>query len=233
MSDLPERFTCTLVDWDYVYRLCRDVCDDVKAAGYEPDAVVALARGGWFAGRCACDFLGLNDLVSLKVEHYVGTGQRAGEPTVKYPLERETVEGKDLLVVDDIADTGRTFQHAEAHIRERNPGTVRTAGMQLLPGSDAELDFVGERLEEFAWIVYPWNFLEDMVELCSGVMRKAEDGPYTAAEVRRLLEAYHDIDPVTLQVVQPDRLDEVFDEMRRQGIAERVGGEETRYRLTE
>ncbi len=231
MSDLPERFTCTLVDWEYVYGLTRDVCDEMKAEGYEPDTIVALARGGWFAGRCACDFLGLNDLVSLKIEHYVGTGQRSGEPTVRYPLENPTVKGKDVLIIDDIADTGRTFLQAEEHVRARDPTTVRTAGLQLLPGSEAELDFVGEHLEEFAWIVYPWNFIEDMVELVTGVMGKEEDGPYTPREIRVLLDDYHDIDPVTLRVIQPDRMDEVFDEMLRQGFAERTG--DGRYRLVE
>ena len=63
MSDLPEEFPCTIADWEYIYSLCRDVAEGVKASEFEPDVVVALARGGWFAGRCLCDFLGLDDLV--------------------------------------------------------------------------------------------------------------------------------------------------------------------------
>ena len=51
MGDLPDEFNCTITNWEYIYGLCRDVADDVRAAEFEPDVVVALARGGWFAGR--------------------------------------------------------------------------------------------------------------------------------------------------------------------------------------
>ena len=51
MSDLPDEFDCTVTNWEFIYGLCRDVADQVRAAEFEPDVVVALARGGWFAGR--------------------------------------------------------------------------------------------------------------------------------------------------------------------------------------
>ena len=55
MSDLPDDFDCTITNWEYIYGLCRTVADEVKRAEFEPDVVVALARGGWFAGRCWLD----------------------------------------------------------------------------------------------------------------------------------------------------------------------------------
>jgi len=86
MSDLPDDFDCTLTNWEYIYGLCRNVSNAVKRADFEPDVVVALARGGWFAGRCICDFLGLNDLTSLKMEHYVGAAEKSDEPQIRYPM---------------------------------------------------------------------------------------------------------------------------------------------------
>jgi hypothetical protein len=234
MSDLPERFDCTVTDWDYIYGRCRDVSDEVRAAGFEPDVVVALARGGWFAGRCLCDFLGLDDLTSLKVEHYVGTAEAGAEATVRYPLDGDAVAGKDVLVVDDISDTGASMRRAREHVTEHEVGEVRTATLQLLPTSDFEPDYVGERLAKWRWIVYPWNFIEDMSDLISGVMEKADDGPYDAADVQGLLEAYHDIGRIELEVAQPDRVEEVLAEMDRRGILDEAGetGEGT-YRLAE
>ena len=82
-----ESFKCVLTNWDYIYNLCRKISLDIKNSGYEPDVIIALARGGWFAGRVLCDFLGLDDLSSLKIEHYVGTAAiDSGEPYIKYPL---------------------------------------------------------------------------------------------------------------------------------------------------
>ena len=221
MSELPAEFSCTVTNWEYVYDRCRDVADEVKAADFEPDVVVALARGGWFAGRCLCDFLGLDDLVSLKVEHYVGTAQQREDPTVRYPLSEGAVADKDVLVVDDIADTGRSLQTAADLVADRNPASVRTATLQLLDTSDHEPAFVGERLEEWTWVVYPWNFIEDMTELVAGVMADSDRAVHSIADIRALLQSSHDIDPTALEIAQPDRLEEVMTEMvrREQAVA--------------
>lgn len=220
MADLPEEFPCTITNWEYIYGLCKDVSDDVKADDFEPDVVVALARGGWFAGRTLCDFLGLDDLTSLKIEHYVGTAAKGDEPEIRYPMPEGSVEDKDVLIVDDIADTGQSLKHADEYVRERNPNAVRTATLQLLQTSEFEPDFIGERLEEWTWIVYPWNFVEDMIDLISGVMEKAEAETFTAEEIRRQLRSYHGIDRIEMEIAQPDRIQEVLTEMERRGVVE-------------
>ncbi|MFW5964487.1 MAG: phosphoribosyltransferase [Natronomonas sp.] len=229
MSDLPDEFKCTITNWEYIYGLCRGVSNQVKDAEFEPDVVVALARGGWFAGRCICDFLGMDDLTSLKMEHYVGTGQKADEPTVRYPMPEGSVEGKDVLVIDDIADTGGSIKRAHEYVTDRGASEVRTATLQLLQTSEFEPEFVGERLEEWTWVVYPWNFIEDMIDLIGGVMEKADADTFTRGDIRHYLAEYHRIERIGMEIAQPNRLDEVLDEMVRRDAAERVG--EDRWRL--
>ncbi len=215
MADLPDEFPCTITNWDYIYDLNRTVADQVKAADFEPDVIVALARGGWFSGRVLCDFLGLDDLTSLKMEHYVGTAAKSDEPEIRYPMPEGSVAGKDVLIVDDIADTGGSIRHAYEYVTDRESGEVRTATLQLLQTSEFEPDFVGERLQEWTWVVYPWNFIEDMIDLVSGVMTKDDDGPYSKTDIRRLLARYHDIDRIEMEIAQPGRLEEVLEEMQR------------------
>ncbi|MEF8781342.1 MAG: phosphoribosyltransferase [Haloferacaceae archaeon] len=224
MSELPDEFNCTITNWEYIYGLCREVSTEVKTDSFEPDVVVALARGGWFAGRCLCDFLGLDDLTSLKMEHYVGTAAKAAEPQVRYPMPEGSVEGKDVLIIDDIADTGGSIKRAHEYVHERNPGEVRTATLQLLQTSEFEPHFVGERLEEWAWIVYPWNFIEDMVDLISGVMAKADEETFDREAIRHHLAAYHEIDRIEMEIAQPNRLGEVLEEMERRDVIERIEG---------
>ena len=223
MSDLPEEFNCTITNWEYIYGLCRDVSVEIKRAEFAPDVVVALARGGWFAGRCLCDFLGLDDLTSLKMEHYVGTGVKADEPQVRYPMPEGSVEGKDVLVIDDIADTGGSISRAYEYVTERNAASVRTATLQLLQTSEFEPDFVGERLETWTWVVYPWNFIEDMIDLIGGVMEKADAEAFTREEIRHHLSVYHDVERMEMEVAQPNRLDVILSEMERREVAEPAG----------
>ncbi|MBS1263106.1 MAG: Xanthine phosphoribosyltransferase [Methanonatronarchaeales archaeon] len=217
-----DHFKCKLTTWDYIYDLCLDVADQVKDSGYGPDVIVALARGGWFPGRVLCDLLGLDDLESLKIEHYVGTARTGEDPHIRYPVAPDAVEGKDVLVVDDITDTGKSLSWAVDHIEEEHsPGRVDTAVLQFLESSTASPGYVGEVLDEWAWIIYPWNFIEDMVDLVGRVLG---DEPLDMGGVRRELRERFELDGLWFEVAQPNRMEEVMEEAERRGVATRGGG---------
>jgi uncharacterized protein len=211
-----ESFKCVLTNWDYIYNLCRNISTEIKHSGYEPDIIIALARGGWFAGRVLCDFLGLDDLSSLKVEHYIGaTAIDSGEPYIKYPLSDNVIEGKKVLIVDDIVDTGKSMLSAKAYVEGRNPIEVRTASLQYLGSSKIDPDYVGERLEDWAWIVYPWNFMEDMISILAKCMRKDPKKRWSLEDLKHSLYINHAVDPVVFEITQPGRVPEVLEEMER------------------
>jgi len=211
-----ESFKCVLTNWDYIYNLCRNISTEIKHSGYEPDIIIALARGGWFAGRVLCDFLGLDDLSSLKVEHYIGTTAiDSGEPYIKYPLSDNVIEGKKVLIVDDIVDTGESMLSAKAYVEGRKPIEVRTASLQYLGSSKIDPDYVGERLEDWAWIVYPWNFMEDMISILAKCMRKDPKKRWSLEDLKHSLYINHAVDPVVFEITQPGRIPEVLEEMKR------------------
>jgi len=231
MGDIPEEFKCVFPTWEYIYDLCREVSQQVKRDSFEPDVVVALARGGWFAGRCACDFLGLDDLTSLKMEHYVGTAERGDEATVRYPMPEGSVAGKNVLVIDDIAETGKSIDRAREYVLDREPEAVRTALLQLLPECDFEPDYVGEELENWSWNVYPWNFVEDMLELVTGVMERADQEAFTIADLRHYLYRHHGVERISMEIAQPNRMGEIMVELERQSLVEPV--DEGTWRLAD
>lgn len=205
-----------LTNWDYIYSLCRNISTQIKRSGYEPDVIIALARGGWFAGRVLCDFLGLDDLSSLKIEHYIGdTAIDTGEPYIRYPLSSNVMEGKKVLIVDDIVDTGESMLSARAYVENHNPTEVRTASLQYLGSSKIDPDYVGERLEDWAWIVYPWNFIEDMTSILTKCMRKDPKKLWSLEDLKHSLYINHDLDPIVFEITQPERLPEVLEEMER------------------
>ncbi|RXA19784.1 phosphoribosyltransferase [Methanosarcina sp. MSH10X1] len=222
-----------LTNWDYIYNLCRNVSTEIKRSGYEPDVIIALARGGWFAGRVLCDFLGLDDLSSLKIEHYVGTAAiDTGEPYIRYPLSDNVMEGKKVLIVDDIVDTGESMLSAKAYVESRNPTEVRTASLQYLGSSKINPDYVGERLEDWAWIVYPWNFMEDMISILTKCMRKDPKKPWSLEDLKHSLYLNHALDSVVFEITQPGRLSEVMEEMERvRRVSSEIINGKTHWRL--
>lgn len=214
-----EKFRCILTTWDYMDRLCRKVADQIIDDGFEPEIIVALARGGWFAGRVLCDLLGVDDLTSLKVEHYSGI-MRDKKVDIRYPLLEESVRGRRVLIVDDIANTGESLKKAREHVIERGAKEVKTATLLLISTSRFTPDYFGEYIEEWAWIIFPWNFIEDMIELIRGIMEKKRE--WSEWEIKWSLYEHHQIDPIHLEIAQPGRFEEIMREMERRGIVKKI-----------
>ena len=107
---LPELLDmkCIVTSWDYMDMLCRKVAEEIKEDGYSPDIIVALAKGGWFAGNLLCDLLDVSELISVRVEHYKGMKEK------KLKIEDfRWLENKNVLVVDDVANTGKSMSTAK------------------------------------------------------------------------------------------------------------------------
>ena len=208
---------CVLTTWDYMDRLCRKVAEQIIDDGFEPEIIVALARGGWFAGRVLCDLLGLDDLTSLKVEHHIGDGR---EVKIRYPITEESVRGKRVLIADDIANTGESLRKAKEHVTEKGATEVRTATLLLLSTSKVTPDYFGEYVEEWAWVIFPWNFIEDMIELIESVMDRERE--LSEWDIKWSLYERYRIDPIHFEVAHPGRFDELMREMKRRGIVKEI-----------
>jgi hypoxanthine phosphoribosyltransferase len=165
---------CKIVTLDEVHALVRQLSERVKASGYRPTTVVGLARGGWVPARLICDFLGITDLVSLKVEHWLETGRTKDEATIRYPLELDFSE-KRILVVDDITDTGKSLIEATRYLRRLQPVAMKTATLQVIPQSQFKPDYCVEEVQEWTWFIYPWNWIEDTTTLIVRLMITEKD----------------------------------------------------------
>jgi len=163
------KMKCKIVSFQEVYDMVRRVAEDVKTSGYDPTTVIGLARGGWIPARLICDFLGITDLLSLKVEHWLQTGKTKDEATIRYPLNID-LSGKTLLVVDDITDTGKSLITSTEYLKQLNPSKMRTVTMQYFPKSKFKPNYFAEKVKEWMWFIYPWNWIEDTSTLIVRLM---------------------------------------------------------------
>lgn len=181
MSD-SVKMKCKIVTFKNVYQMTRDTAQLIKASEYLPTTVVGLARGGWIPARLMCDFIGITDLISLKVEHWVETGMTKDEATIKYPLTIN-LSGKRLLVVDDITDTGKSLITAVDYLSQFQPDDVRVATMQYIPGSTYRPDYFCEEVKEWTWFIYPWNWVEDTSTLIVRLMNTRMNEEWSSEEI--------------------------------------------------
>ena len=122
--------------------------------------------------RILCDFVGVKDLVSLKVEHWGVTATPDGTAKLKHPISVD-VTGKKLLVVDDITDTGESMRVTVEYLKTLKPSEIRTATLQHLTCAKFEADYVGETLP-WRWVIFPWNFTEDLCTIVPKACKRLE-----------------------------------------------------------
>ncbi len=219
---------CIVTDWDYMDSLCRRVAEQIMDDDFEPEVIVALAKGGWFAGRILCDLLGLDEITSLKVEHYAGINERR-DISVRYVPSDEEIRGKNVLIVDDIANTGMSIKRAREEIEKLGANDVRTATLLLLHTSKFIPDYFGECLEEWAWVIFPWNFVEDISSLILTIMKDSRKDLWTEWDIKWELFKRFNLDPIYLEISQPGRFEEVLRIMERRGVIYRVEEDDKVY----
>ncbi|MEW5955047.1 MAG: phosphoribosyltransferase [Candidatus Micrarchaeota archaeon] len=163
---MAEANKFVLWNWDDMYEYSRVLAGKMRADKFKPDAIVAIARGGYVPARNLCDQLGVTDLLSIKVDHWGVTATRDHQGArLRYPFTAK-LAGKNVLLVDDIADTGESFKTALPVLKALKPASVKTASLFLLENSKFVPDYFASK-REWAWMVFPWNFTEDMAAIVS------------------------------------------------------------------
>lgn len=158
---MSDTLPCKLISWDDFYDLCRILANQIRDSGYRVDMIVAIGRGGYFPGRILSDMLNVRNLTSFKIEHYQ-SAQRSANALVKYPLSAN-VDRQRILLVDDVSDSGDTFQVAIEHVNKCGPvREIRTAVIHHKTVSRFKPDYFAEVITEWNWLLYPWAVNEDL-----------------------------------------------------------------------
>ncbi|MGC9113560.1 MAG: phosphoribosyltransferase [Candidatus Micrarchaeia archaeon] len=179
----PKKMQCVLLSWEDIYEYCRVVAGKVRQDKFRPDIIIAIARGGYVPARNLCDQLAVADLASIKVDHWGVTATKDNRARLRHPFNA-SVQDKNVLVVDDLADTGESFKTAVPAIQALNPRELRTATVFLLEKSKYVPDYYAAK-RKWAWMIFPWNFTEDMVNLTHKLLgKKAVDAATITDKVR-------------------------------------------------
>ncbi|TET27994.1 MAG: phosphoribosyltransferase [Candidatus Bathyarchaeum sp.] len=201
------------MDWNLFYDLARQVAKKVNNSGYKPDMIVGLARGGWVLARVLCDLIGVKDLVSLKVEHWGVTATPDGKAKLKYPLNVDLTE-KNVLVVDDITDTGESMHVTVEYLKSLKPSEIKTAALRHITSSKFMPDYFGEEIS-WRWVIFPWNFTEDLCNIVPKVcarLKMSPDGDVDVTQIRNELKQFYTIDTTEETVA------DILEELKRRNL---------------
>lgn len=148
------------VSWQSVEGLCGKLAKRVSS--FKPDVIVGISRGGLVPLRLLSDLLDNQNVAVMKIEFYKSINVTHDFPRITQPLTVD-VRGKRVLIVDDVADTGRSLLVAKEHIKIAGAKDLKIATLHYKPHSLFKPDYFVETTDK--WLVYPWEKKEFLKNL--------------------------------------------------------------------
>jgi hypothetical protein len=149
---VPER---EILTWGLFGTATRELAQTIADDGFEPDIVLAVARGGLTVAGALAYALAVKNCFAMNVEFYTGVDERLDVPVVLPPtLDLVDIKGLRVLVADDVADTGQTLALVRDVIAE-HVGEARCAVLYQKSRSVILPEYVWRRTD--LWINFPWS----------------------------------------------------------------------------
>ena len=135
--------------------LRRDFPDDLH--------VIAVLKGAFvFLADLIRQIPGQVSLDFMAVSSYAKGTTSSGEVRLLKDLDT-TLDGRNVIIVEDIVDTGLTLTYLQDILRMRNPKTLRTACLLSKPSRrqvDVKVEYIGFTIEDRFVVGYGLDYAE-------------------------------------------------------------------------
>lgn len=154
--------------WDSVYdksvQLARLIEAHCKHTGERFDAIIVMPRGSYYPVNIVARELGFTavELLHACIGSYdLGTTKRKIQFEVGQMPTDEQVADKNIIIIDEVCDSGYTLQFLVERLREQGISMVRTGVLHYKPGN-SQTGFIPDWFvgQTEQWIVYPWELNE-------------------------------------------------------------------------
>jgi uncharacterized protein len=148
--------------WDSIFKQSLELAHKIryeqkKSGKPKFDVIVGVSRGGLVLARLMSDLLDIQDVLVTKSEYYTGMGEKDKKPMITEKIQK-SIAGKNVLLVDDVADTGASLIEVKKHVQSKRPKYLAVATLYLKPWSKRVPDFYISKTD--AWIIFPWELYE-------------------------------------------------------------------------
>lgn len=148
---MTEKAYLTWSNFDVAMSL---LAETMEQHSEEFDYIVGIARGG-LPGAVRLSHVLDTDFAAIEADHYDGTDE---EDDVEVGDFTE-IPGGDVLIFDDVVDTGDTMRAVESIVDSMiGPGgSVTTASLNIKESASFDPDYWVEKVDDDTWVVYPWE----------------------------------------------------------------------------
>lgn len=156
MNPLPE---LKFVTWQELHQMGFDLSMRLRDVRPASCTLLSVARGGHVLARLLSDFLNL-PIFSFSIQSYQDLQQH--ELRITQELSGD-FKGKNVLLVDEIIDSGKTLVRALDYLDAFEINSVTSVSLHVKPEAVLKSDFYCEETEN--WVVYPYEVRETVEAL--------------------------------------------------------------------
>ena len=154
-ADSSELEDKEILSWELFGQAQEALAQQIADSDFSPEVLVAVARGGMLPGGALTYSLGVKLTDAINVEFYTDVNETLADPILLAPLlDTDSIRGRRILVVDDVADSGRTLALVLKLLRGFG-AEVRSAVLYTKPRTVVQPDFSWRTTDK--WIVFPWS----------------------------------------------------------------------------
>lgn len=167
------------VTWNEYHSLSLLLAEQILKSKKPIDEIVAIARGGLSLGLILTDFL-QKPISTITIQSYTDI-KKQGLVQITSKLGKP-IRGKNILLVDDIADSGKTFARAISYLGAFRPTSITTAALFYKPHSSFKPDFFAKKTDR--WILLP----HEVTEWIKTFTEKMESAGKSKTEIQKFLQ---------------------------------------------
>ena len=153
----------TLLTGDQIQKRVAEMAAEIRRDCAGAVHLVAVLKGAFmFLADLVRHMDGEISLDFIAVSSYASGTASSGEVRIQKDLDT-TLAGRDVVVVEDIVDTGLTLAHLQGLLRARGPKTLRTACLLSKPSRrqvDVKVDYVGFAIDDRFVVGYGLDYAE-------------------------------------------------------------------------
>jgi hypoxanthine phosphoribosyltransferase len=158
-----SRSTAILLSEAQIQKRVAELAADIRRDLPDDLHVIAVLKGAFIflsdlvrhiPGHVSLDFMALSS--------YAKGTTSSGEVRMLKDLETP-LDGRNVVIVEDIVDTGLTLTYLQAILRKRNPKSLRTACLLSKPSRrqvDVQVEYIGFSIEDKFVVGYGLDYAE-------------------------------------------------------------------------
>ena len=161
MTDLGP--TEILLSADQIQKRVAAMAADIRGDFPDDLHVVAVLKGAFiFLSDLIRHMPGQVSLDFMAVSSYAKGTTTSGEVRLQKDLDT-TLDGRNVVIVEDIVDTGLTLNYLQEILRARNPRTLRTACLLSKPSRrkvNVKVEYIGFEIPDRFVVGYGLDYAE-------------------------------------------------------------------------